>query len=92
MKRVRISATVDGASLEHARRLTGARDSQLLDHALGALVRELQAEQERAALQAHPYDADPELSWTVPTAPDLPYEGDIPAEVIALAEARRSDA
>lgn len=49
-------------------------------------------QQERATLQSHAYDADPELSWTVPTAPDLPYEGDIPAEVIALAEARHPDA
>lgn len=58
--------------------------------ALGAVVREPLGERERTALLAHPYDKDPELSWTAGSAPVLVYEGDIPAEVSALAEARRS--
>ncbi|MGI8729072.1 MAG: hypothetical protein ACR2LK_03640 [Solirubrobacteraceae bacterium] len=89
MKRVRVSATVDGTLLEQARHLNGAKDSQMLDDALRALVRELLADQERAALAAHPYDDDPELSWEAPAAPDLPYEGEIPAAVLALAAERR---
>ncbi|MBA2348848.1 MAG: hypothetical protein H0V81_11190 [Solirubrobacterales bacterium] len=89
MSRVRISATVDADELERARRLTGARDSQLLDEALVLLVRERLAAQEREALTAQPYDADPDLAWQAPPGPDLPYEGEIPAAVLALAKARR---
>lgn len=89
MSRVRISATVDGDRLEEVRRLTGARDSVLLDDALDALLRRLVAEHERAALERQPYDADPDLAWTAPEAPDLPYSGEVPAEVLELAAARR---
>lgn len=89
MPRVRVSATVDAAQLEQARRLTGLRDSQLLDEALGALLRRASAERERAALAAQPYHDDPDLTWSAPTAPDLPYAGEVPPEVLALAAARR---
>lgn len=89
MNRVRISATVDADDLERARKLTGARDSQLLDEALRLLVRERRAEQERAALTAQPYDTDPDLAWHAPPGPALPYDGEVPPEVLALARARR---
>lgn len=89
MSRVRISATVDADELERARKLTGARDSQLLDEALVLLIRERLATQEREALRAQPYDTDPDLAWQAPAGPDLPYDGEIPAEVLALARARR---
>lgn len=89
MGRVRISATVDGASLERARTLTGARDSRLLDQALAALLRQLEAEHERRVLTGAPYDADPDLTWESPSGPDLPYDGEVPAEVLALAARRR---
>lgn len=89
MSRVRISATVDGERLEHLRQLTGTRDSQLLDAALAALLRQLITERERAALADQPYDDDPDLAWQAPSAPVLPYDGDVPPEVRALAATRR---
>ncbi len=89
MARVRVSATVDGERLAAARRLTGARDSALLDEALAALLRSRLDAQERAAITALPYEDDPELAWEVPQAPGLPYDGDVPDEVMALAAARR---
>lgn len=89
MPRIRISATVDGNRLARVRTLTGARDSQLLDLALAALLSELEAERERGALERDPYDADPALAWEAPPGPDLPYDGDIPSEVLALAARRR---
>ena len=90
MRRVRVSATVDGDRLRRVRELTGLRDSQLLDDALAALLQQLVTDHERAALSAQPYDEDPDLTWTAPPATALPYEGDVPAEVEALARTRRT--
>jgi len=64
-------------------------DSKLIDRALLALANELDMAAERAALEAHPYDDDPDLAWVAPAAPALPYDGDIPAGVIELAAERR---
>jgi hypothetical protein len=89
MKRVRISTTVDRDRLVVCRRLLGGKDSQLLDRALQALVNELESERELAALEAHPYDDDPDLAWEAPPGPDLPYDGDVPKDVIRLAARRR---
>lgn len=90
MRRVRVSATVDGDRLARARAVTGDRDSQLLDRALAALLAQVEAERERAALADAPYDADPELAWEAPPGPDLAYDGDVPDEVLALALAARA--
>ncbi|CAN5574466.1 hypothetical protein BH20ACT2_BH20ACT2_10880 [soil metagenome] len=67
----------------------GEPDSRLLDQALAALVNERERAQEEAALDAHPYEADPELHWEVPAGPDLAYDGAIPSEVLELAAERR---
>lgn len=37
-----------------------------------------------------PVSDDPDLTWTAPVGPDLPYDGDVPAEVRRLAARRRS--
>jgi len=58
-----------------------------MDRALAALLEESEAQQELAALDAFPYD-DPELNWEAPAAP-LPYSGEVPADVLALAQRRR---
>lgn len=89
MNRVRISTTVDGGRLTLCRRLLAAPDSQLMDRALQALVNELEAERELAALEAHPYREDPDLSWTAPAGASLPYEGSVPEDVLLMAETRR---
>lgn len=60
-----------------------------MDRALATLVDGLEAQMEIAALEAMPYDEDPELSWEAPPAPPLPYTGEVPADVLALAERRR---
>lgn len=52
-------------------------------------MRDLMGTQERAALVARPYEDDPDLAWQAPGSPGLPYEGEVPAEVLALAAARR---
>jgi hypothetical protein len=91
MSRVRISTTVDRRGLTTARRLAPGPDSALLDRALAALIERLESDRERAALDAHPYEADPELAWQAPTGPDLPYEGVVPAEVLRLARRRRAN-
>lgn len=85
MSRVRISTTVDGEQLERCRQLLGVSDSQLLDRALDALIED----REREALARLPYDDDPELAWSAPDGPDLPYDGEIPEGVLRLAEQRR---
>lgn len=90
MRRERISTTVDGTTLQRARHLVPGPDSQLIDRALRALIEKVEAEQELAVLQALPYDQDPDLSWQAPLAPDLPYDGDVPEEVLQLARARRA--
>ncbi len=90
MQRVRISTTVDATRLETARRLLNEADSRIIDRALAALIDELEAQRELAALEAHPYERDPDLAWSAPLGPDLAYDGDIPPDVVELAAARRS--
>lgn len=89
MKRTRISATVDGQRLRTAAALTGSTGSALVDQALAALIAQVEAEREAEALERRPYESDPDLAWQAPLGPDLPYDGEVPAEVIALAEASR---
>ncbi|MGH9071147.1 MAG: hypothetical protein ACRDX8_08300 [Acidimicrobiales bacterium] len=90
MGRVRISTTVDGRRLTELRDRLGLHDSELIYRALWALLDAIEVEQERSALDAMPYEQDPELAWEAPGGADLPYDGDIPNEVVRLAEARRS--
>lgn len=87
--RVRISTTVDSARLAAARNRLQASDSEIVDRALKALLDQLDAAQERAALEAMPYDEDSDLAWEAPRGPSLPYDGEVPAEVLRLAAARR---
>ncbi|MGK2958384.1 MAG: hypothetical protein ACSLFB_08310 [Acidimicrobiales bacterium] len=93
MSRIRISTTVDGDRLAHARRLLGLRDSDLFDMALDAVVRDATITQELAALDRFPYTADPEL--TMPVGPSdqdnaMAYTGEVPPNVRALAKQRRA--
>lgn len=90
MARVRISTTVDAEQLARIRQLTGLSDSRLLDRALARLLDDLEHERELAALERHPYDEDPDLAWRAPPLPSLPYDGDVPQEVVELAERRRA--
>lgn len=92
MTRVRISTTVDGERLAAARRLTGEQDSRLFDRALDALIDGAEHAAEIAALEAHPYDVDPDLAWTVREGPPLPYDGEVPPEILAKARERRKRA
>jgi hypothetical protein len=92
MKRVRVSTTVDSASLDRARQACPVRDAVLFDRALAALVREVTIACEVAALDRFPYATDQELP--MPDAlsdvnDELDYVGDVPAHVQALAESRR---
>jgi hypothetical protein len=89
MSRERISTTVDSARLAKARRLFRLKDSRLIDQALDALVQRELAERELAAIEEKPYEDDPDLSWDAPDGPDLPYDGEIPADVRRLAARRR---
>lgn len=89
MPRVRLSTTVDAQRLATCRRLLKVTDSKLIDRALAALLDELEAEAEIAAIEAQPYDRDPELAWEPPPNPPLPYDGKIPADVLKLAAQRR---
>lgn len=90
MARTRVSTTVDAARIQRARELFDGSDSQLLDRALELLVRQLDAARERAAIDAAPYEDDPDLGWSVPPGPDLPYDGEVPTEVQRLASERRA--
>ncbi|MGH8906279.1 MAG: hypothetical protein ACRD0K_07155 [Egibacteraceae bacterium] len=89
MTRVRISTTVDANRLAEARRRLGAADSEIIDRALTALIEQLEAERELAALTEFPYEDDPDLMWEAPRGPDLPYDGEVPADVLRLAAQRR---
>jgi hypothetical protein len=91
MSRVRVSTTVDGQRLARARELFGGSDSELLDRALELLVRQLDARRERAALAAQPYEDDADLGWEAPPGPDLPYDAEIPDDVMELARQRRAE-
>lgn len=88
MSRTRISTTVDAEHLAQCRAALGVSDSELIDRALAALRRELVGAHERRALEAAPYEDDPELTWQAPSGPDLPYDGSVPEEVARLAAAR----
>jgi hypothetical protein len=89
MTRARISTTVDAERLQRGRHLLQISDSELFDRALEVLIAQVVAERERAALSALPYEDDPDVAWTAPSGPDLPYEGEVPARVRKLAERRR---
>jgi hypothetical protein len=92
INRVRISTTVDARAIERARILTGARDSTTIDRALLALIDQLEGRRERAALLGAPYEHDEELTLPDPSidwATDLPYDGAVPPQVLAMAERRR---
>lgn len=89
MNRVRLSTTVNAERLARARQLVAQPDSVLIDRALAALVTIAETERELAALAAQPYDDDPDLAWTPESGPALPYYGEVPAEVLTLADARR---
>jgi hypothetical protein len=89
MKRVRISTTVDAERLALARTLIGLPDSQVIDEALRVLVDQIEGERELAALRAHPYEGDPDLSPLLSSGPALDYHADIPPDVEAMAERRR---
>jgi hypothetical protein len=92
MNRKRISTTVDGAVLDHARELSGVRDAEMFDAAMSALIEKIQGERDLAALSDWPYVDDPELA--MPPAPTdvldaLPYSGAVPPELVKLAKQRR---
>lgn len=80
---------MDAQRWDTARRLLGGSNSQVVDRALAVLIEQLEAEQERAALAALPYEDDADLAWEAPPGPDLPYDGEVPADVLRLAEQRR---
>ncbi|MGH9127593.1 MAG: hypothetical protein ACRDY2_01180 [Acidimicrobiales bacterium] len=86
---MRISTTTDGERLVELRRRLGVSDSTLVDRALAALLDTLESEREDLALEAMPYEDDPDLAWDAPRGPDLPYDGAIPPEVLCLALDRR---
>ncbi len=92
MERARLSTTVDAAFLDRARQLMPGSDSRLVDRALAALIEQLEAERELAALASHPYEEDPDLAWEAPVGPDLQYEGEVPKDVSDLARRRRQRA
>jgi Arc/MetJ family transcription regulator len=89
MTRMRVSTTVDETLWAQAQQLLDVPPSQLVDAALAALVEKLEGQRERLALEQFPYDDDPDLSWEAPPGPQLPYEGEIPEEVLLLARERR---
>lgn len=61
----------------------------MFDRALAALIEEIEGAAEHAALDAYPYDADPDLAWTAGEGPPLPYDGKVPPEILARARAKR---
>ena len=91
MARVRVSTTVDERTLRTVRARVRSRDSQLFDRALRALLDELDTAAELAAIDAAPYSDDPELQMPDPPVDDdLAYDGEVPADVIELAQRRRA--
>jgi len=89
MTRVRISTTVDAQQLTTVRRMLNAPDSHILDRALKVLIDDVEQAQELAALEALPYEDDPDLSWAPVPGADLPYDGEVPADVLRMAAQRR---
>lgn len=69
--------------------MLGAPDSRILDRALKALIDELEEAHELAALAAMPYEDDPDLNWATAPGGDLPYDGEVPADVVDMAKRRR---
>lgn len=90
MPRTRLSTTVDTDQLQRARALLNLPDSQLVDRALALLVRRLDEQRERAALDAAPYEDDPDLAWEADDGPPLPYDGAVPDDVAKLVAQRRA--
>lgn len=80
---------MDAARLSTCRRLLRVPDSALIDRALNALIAELEAATEAEALEANPYEDDPNLAWEVSDGPPLPYDGAVPKRVLDRARARR---
>lgn len=78
MGRVRASTTVDSERLRRCRELLGVPDSEVIDAALRTLHDRLVARAELEALEALPYEDDPELAWEASAGPDLPHDGEIP--------------
>ncbi|MGI8684817.1 MAG: hypothetical protein ACR2MO_06970 [Acidimicrobiales bacterium] len=69
--------------------MLAAPDSRILDRALKALIDQLEEERELAALAAFPYEDDPDLDMATAPGADLPYDGEVPADVLRLAAQRR---
>lgn len=90
MARVRISTTVDAQQWAAAQRLVNASNSEIVDRAVALLIEQLEGQRERDVLAALPYEDDADLAWEAPPGPDLPYGGEVPAEVLRLAEQRRT--
>jgi hypothetical protein len=88
MPRTRVSTTVDADRLDRARALSGLPDSKLLDSAVAALLEQLEAEHELAALERAPYEHDEDVAWDAPPVA-LPYDGPVPDAVLDLARRRR---
>jgi hypothetical protein len=88
---MRISTTVDADRLRRARSLAGLADSDLFDQALVLFLSAVEGERERAILREQPYHDDPELQLPEPDVDaDLPYDGEVPDEVLRLAAERRA--
>ena len=89
VKRVRVATTVDAHRVT-ALRLLGAPSSEIVDRALAALIDQLETAHEREVLTALPYEDDSDLAWEAAADQSLPYEADVPADVVRLAKQRRS--
>lgn len=72
--------------------MLGEPDSRILDRALKALIDQVEEAQELAALTESPYEEDPDLNWEPAPGADLPYDGDVPADVLRMAARRRRSA
>jgi hypothetical protein len=54
-----------------------------------ALLADVEDQREREAIERHPYDDDPHLSWETAVGFPLPYEGPVPTDLVERAEERR---
>ncbi len=54
----------------------------------GLSMQELDGRHELEAMTAQPYEDDPDLAWDTDSGPSLPYDGEVPPEVLRLAERR----
>lgn len=74
-----------------AREFAGTRDAEMMDRALEAFIERMRAEHELRILAEFPYGDDPNLAMGIaPPMPDLPYDGEIPPDVLELAKRRRA--